>query len=204
MIVDAVGGQNALARRTKLSQSGIGRLLAGGEPTLSTLKAIANASDRSLLWLATGEGPDDFSAVSPDDVTQIPILDVRAGAGSGVANDGDSVNGYLPFSTSLLRHLGIKAENVRAVRAGGDSMEHTITDGRLVAINAGSRDLRDGYIYALRGPSGLRIKRVQRQNSGGVILISDNRDLYPPEHLSPEEAEQIDVVGRVFWTERLL
>ncbi len=137
-------------------------------------------------------------------IVHIPILDVSAGAGPAIDNDGAEIVAHLPFSVGFLRKLHIKPERVRAVRAHGDSMEPTVPDGMLVLINTAVSDLQDGRIYAIRAPDGLRLKRIQRQIDGSVMLISDNRDKYLPETLSREEAENLEVAGRAFWTERLL
>ncbi len=83
-------------------------------------------------------------------------------------------------------------------------MEPTVPDGMLVLINTAARDLQDGRIYVIRTLDGLRLKRIQRQIDGSVMLISDNRDKYLPEILSREEAETIEVAGRAFWTEKLI
>lgn len=204
-VVEEAGGQNALARKASLSQSGIARLVAGGEPTLSTLKAIAKASGRSLLWLISGEIDSPASIeISDADAVMVPILDVIASAGAGRDNDDEAVLTHLPFSGRFLRRIGVSSAKVKAIRSSGDSMEPTIADGALVLVNEGARELLDGRVYALRASDGLRLKRVQRAMDGAVMLISDNRERYPVERLGPAEAAQIDVVGRVFWTERLL
>lgn len=53
---EAVDGQSELARRAGMSLSGLRRYLAGGEPTLSKLVALARAANVDITWLATGEG----------------------------------------------------------------------------------------------------------------------------------------------------
>ena len=205
-VVDEAGGQNALARKTGLAHSGIARLVKGGEPTLSTLKSIATASGRSLLWLIAGEvdSPTMDAPSDASDTVYLPILDVVSAAGVGRNNDGEAVLTHLPFPRALLRRLGVAPNRAKAIRSGGDSMEPTIADGALVIVNEGARELLDGRVYALRAADGLRLKRVQRAMDGSVMLISDNRDRYPVERLSAPEAAEVDVIGRVFWTERLL
>lgn len=182
---------------------------AQSEPALLDIAALAAACHVSLEWLATGLGlPTNGTFIALDslnrEIVQVPILDVNAGAGPAVDNDGAEIVAHLPFLVGFLRKLHIKPERVRAVRARGDSMEPTVPDGMLVLINTAVSDLQDGRIYAIRAPDGLRLKRIQRQIDGSVMLISDNRDKYLPETLSREEAETIEVAGRAFWTERLL
>lgn len=52
-----VGSVSALAREAGISQGGIRRYFAQGEPSRPHLVAIARAARVSLEWLATGEGP---------------------------------------------------------------------------------------------------------------------------------------------------
>lgn len=53
---DLAGSVNALARKAELSQSGIRRYFAGGDPTRRVLIALAKAAGVNFLWLATGDG----------------------------------------------------------------------------------------------------------------------------------------------------
>ncbi len=182
---------------------------AQAEPALLDVAALAASCRVSLEWLTTGlDAPINGTFTVSDsykrEIVHVPILDVSAGAGPAIDNDGADIVAHLPFPVGFLRKLHIKPERVRAVRAHGDSMEPTVPDGMLVLINTAVSDLQDGRIYAIRAPDGLRLKRIQRQIDGSVMLISDNRDKYLPETLSREEAENLEVAGRAFWTERLL
>lgn len=182
---------------------------AQAQPALLDIAELAAACNVSLEWLAMGTNVPISETVrdpsSPKEgIVHIPILDVSAGAGPAIDNDGAEIVAHLPFPVGFLRKLHIKPERVRAVRAHGDSMEPTVPDGMLVLINTAVSDLQDGRIYAIRAPDGLRLKRIQRQIDGSVMLISDNRDKYLPETLSRDDAATIEVAGRAFWTERLL
>ncbi|NCC21096.1 MAG: XRE family transcriptional regulator [Alphaproteobacteria bacterium] len=53
-LVDKVGGQSALARRTGLSLGAVQRYLKGGEPSRTALIRLADAGSVSLNWLAYG------------------------------------------------------------------------------------------------------------------------------------------------------
>ena len=198
-LVQEAGGQNAFARRLGMSQSGVARLVKGGEPTLSTLKAIANASGKSLAWVANGETSAPDSAL---DMVNVPMLDVQASAGGGRLNEDPEAIGYLPFSRDALKRLGVNAASARVVVAVGDSMSPTILDGAHVLIDTAAKRLIDGRIYTLWTPEGLRLKRIIRNVAGTVTLVSDNKEMYPPEVLTIEEIETIGVVGRAFWTEK--
>jgi len=179
-------------------------------PSALALRRIGEATDRSLDWLSgrveTESGTVESGPGGPDqdDFTRIPILDVTAGAGWAVENGEPSIVGYLPFPTVELRRLGVTPSRVRGIRSSGDSMLPTIADDKIVLINTAISDLKDGRIYALSVPDGLRLKRIQRQFDGAVLLISDNKELYEPDRVPPHEAASIRVIGHAFWTEKLI
>lgn len=179
---------------------------AQAEPSVSDIAKLAQICDVPIGWLATGDSQPVsgiFPSASPD-VVNIPILDVEAAAGAGAFNHGAEVLAELPFPAGFLRRLAIKPDTARAIRARGDSMEPTIPDGMLVLIDTSSREPIEGRIYAVRGPDGLRLKRIQRGVDGSVILISDNSTLYAPERIPEHEIDRVRIVGRAFWTEKLL
>ncbi len=204
--------------RHVLSSNDVAAALGVSSSTISRWKnghTFPDASEIMRISAIVGHPPSWFfsdaesailtsSPIENDDVTYVPVLDVAAAAGDGVDNHSDEIIAYLPFPLDFLRRRNINPDNVKAIRAYGDSMEPTIPDRALVIIDVTKSDLRDGRIYALRAPDGLRLKRIQRQMDGSVVLISDNKDRYPPEHLAPHDAELIKVVGRAFWTERLI
>lgn len=196
------------AQELGVSKSTYQRWLKGS--TTPNVRELATVCDRlglnpnSLFGIASASQSTP-KKVNSGTIVDIPILDVSAGAGAAVDNHDDAeIVAHMPFPLRFLRKLHIKPENVRAVRARGDSMEPTIANGMLVLIDVSFQELQDGRVYALRGLDGLRLKRVQRQLDGSVAIMSDNRDKYLPERLSREEAQAVEVAGRAFWTEKLL
>lgn len=210
--VKEAGGPAQVSRLSETPARTLSKYMAGdATPSATALARIAEATQKPMDWFFDRSamalsGVTSITGGQPyeADIVRIPILDVTAGAGSGEENDSEEVVAQLPFPAGFLRRLRINPACVRAIRVRGDSMEPTIPDGVLVLVDERAKNLIDGRVYALRGPFGLRLKRLQRQTDGSVILISDNRELYHPEHLRADEAAQIDVVGRVFWTEKII
>jgi phage repressor protein C with HTH and peptisase S24 domain len=204
--VRETGGPAVISRVSDTPMRTLSKYIAAdATPSASALGRIARATQRSADWLLGLDNAKSGMAPSgQDSPVHIPILDLSAGAGNAIDNGEVEIIGQMPFPREVLQRLGIKPDRVRALRGRGISMEPTISDGALVLVNIAKERLVDGQVYALRAPDGLRIKRLQRQMDGGLLLISDNRDLFEPERLPPHEAEQISVLGRVFWTERLL
>lgn len=57
-VVELAGGASELARRTGISRRMIGKYGQGAEPSRESLVQMARAAGVSLVWLATGEGPE--------------------------------------------------------------------------------------------------------------------------------------------------
>lgn len=201
------GGASEAARKTNIPLRSLSKYIAGdATPSASTVARIARSLGRSSDWLL---GIDDRAVAAEDKPDQanyypVPVLSVHASAGSGHQNDDSEVTGHWAFALDYLHRLGVAPKKARIVMARGDSMLPTILDGAPVLIDTSQRDLIDGRIFALRGPDGLRIKRVQRALDGSVLLISDNKDLYGPERVSSPDIQHLKIIGRVFWTEKAI
>lgn len=175
---------------------------------------LAREAEVSPMWLAFGDdfetGPvrgfaEDAQAPFVDsDIVMLPVLGVKAAAGPGTWNDRADVERSIPFSRAHLRHLGIDPGQVHGIRAQGDSMWPTIVDGALVLVDSGRREIVGDYIWCLVVGDEARVKRVQKMLDGSLMLISDNRDLYSPERLDRVDAARVEIIGRVFWTEKVL
>ena len=64
-------------------------------------------------------------------------------------------------------------------------------------------DLRNGHtrtagVYVIQLGGHLLVKRLNRRVDGGVDVISDN-PAYSIEHLGPDAAEALTIIGRVVW-----
>ena len=141
---------------------------------------------------------------SADRTVLIPMRDVSASAGPGAENGEEPVIGHMQFPEAFVRSWGRSPARVEAIQARGDSMYPTIHDGQWVLIDRADRSLADGLVYGFRTPDGLRLKRFQRAIDGTAMLVSDNRDLYAVERLSPDDFSQLRIVGRAFLTPRMI
>ncbi|WP_416305174.1 XRE family transcriptional regulator [Neptunicella sp. SCSIO 80796] len=91
-------------------------------------------------------------------------------------------------------HLG---ENTLATfKIADDSMEPTIIKEAHLLIDTSKNELQNAQVFALRINNDIYIKRVHKDISGGVVLLSDNSK-YPPINLEKEQLKEIKVVGRV-------
>ena len=78
-------------------------------------------------------------------------------------------------------------------------MEPVIPDGATVGVDTAFTNIVDGEMYAINWAGELYVKVLTRKPGGGLRIRSFNVDEYPDENLSPDEAQSVKVIGRVFW-----
>jgi phage repressor protein C with HTH and peptisase S24 domain len=200
LAIKQAGGIAVVSQSVGKGGRSISRYIAGdAEMPLLTAAELADVTKVSLTWLLTGEGSatSDISAAS-DDSTMLPLLHVEGSAGSGRRSEGEGIVSRLPFSRALLRELGVRSEHCHFIRARGDSMEPTISDGAVVLIDTARRDDREDGIYVLMVGDDVRIKRLAFNTFGGLAVMSDN-PAYPDETLGRGDLDQVKIVGKVVW-----
>lgn len=193
-----------LSRVSGVNRRMLDRYRDGMEPSLMAAAKIARALNLPLDALVY-DTYDQVSTLPLDDsdAIRIPFFNVAASAGPGSEAPGHEMIVHLNFSRTLLRKLGVRPEDAHAISARGDSMLPTIANGQIILLDRSVRRVREDAIYVLSIDQDIRLKRIQKGLGGSLILKSDN-PAYEPEHLSPADAEQLKVEGRVFWTERAL
>lgn len=198
-LLAAVPNLSEFSRISGISRKMLERYRSGMEPSLGKAMQIAKALKLPLDALVYDVDVPTAPSNVPDaaDSFLIPMLNVQAGSGAGVANSFVEVVDRLPFSAALLREMGVKPENAHFIRNKGDSNEPTIPDGAIVLVDASRRRIRDEGFYALVVDGDVLIKRVQKSVGGGITLISDNPRYAPEAVYSPET---LKVEGKVFWT----
>lgn len=198
---------NSFAKKCGYRESTIRGYLAGSMPSLDKAAHIAKAAGISLQWLATGEGvmrqgePLAASAGASELETEfalIPGYNIQVSAGSGRLATDETPTRKLAFRHKWLKFKGLKEKDLVLVFANGDSMEPTIGDNNTLMIDTSKRDLKDGNIYVIRTNNHLIVKRVQTLWNKGILLLSDNKE-YREQQIEPNEAEDLEVIGKVVW-----
>ncbi len=151
---------------------------------------------------APGRGASD-APLSSSGVFQVPRFDIRASAGPGAFADADAVIGSVAFDVGWLRAMGAEPAMLSIIRAVGDSMGPTLTDGDDLLVDRGyaTRRLRPG-IYVLRMGDGLLVKRLCPGNAAGRIDVISDNPAYGTRHDVP--MQQLALIGRVIWYGRRL
>lgn len=208
-LVESYKNNSELARAVGVVEGTIRKWAKGeSQPEIGETVKLASALGVNLLWLATGEGPmrpddqinDRSGTYDKGEYAYIPLYDVEVSAGGGSLNDHDQVIARMAFLRSWLNKIGLHEKDLSAVRAHGDSMEPTITEGDMLLVDKSQRRLGGGHIYIMCVQGALVVKRLSVDPDGRVRVISDNK-LYP-EAVAP--LDQLDIVGRVVWAGGLL
>lgn len=146
-----------------------------------------------LTGLPAQNQADDFIS---DDYLAVPLLEGRVAAGHGTVVWNDVQSLVWVYKPELRgRH------NLFAVQVSGDSMEPTIPDGAIVIIDrdqwqpTGNR--RSIWAIRMDNNGDLGIKRLQA-SEGGLIIISDNFQNYPPSLAWSTDLTKL-VIGKVVW-----
>lgn len=187
--------QTVIAKRADISTSTLSRIIGGQDPGLQEAIRLARTVEADLIWLATGRGAPNAAAGG---YLAVPIYDVRLAAGVASFTEAAEQIGEMPFDRGLLRDLGrVGSDGLAVFIAEGDSMHPRITDGARVLVDLKDTRLREG-VFAFRTGDELRIKRLRRLVDG-IQILSDN-DLYPPELVTGDAADELTIIGSVLWT----
>lgn len=140
--------------------------------------------------VANGEPP-------PGDAPLVPVYDLRVSAGAGLTVDDEAVAYSLAFPPNYLRSItSTSPHNLTIISVKGDSMEPTLSDDDIVMLDMSKTSLGYEGLFVIRIYDVLHVKRLSHSRPGYVMVISDNRDRYPPREYSVED---IEVVGKVLW-----
>lgn len=128
----------------------------------------------------------------------VPGYNIEVAAGTGVFPSSEEPTRYLAFRHKWLRYKGLREKDLVLVFTKGDSMEPTISDNNTVLIDTSQRNLIDGHIYVIRTDGHLIVKRIQKLWNKGILLLSDNKE-YKEQQVEPNEADDLEVIGKVVW-----
>lgn len=185
---------------------------AGRSISAERLSALA-----AVLGLELYLGPPRPEAPTADAGTfaLIPLHEAELSAGDG-AEGSDAVEGMVAFRRDWLARLGVIERHARLARIRGDSMEPLLRGGDMVLIDtsrttvpvrspAGLARIRRNpelALYALRRGSDISVKRVERSDWNGLLLVSENWRQYPPEPVPEADlggGGTTAILGQVRW-----
>lgn len=162
--------------------------------TNTPLQVQSNVSEYGVIhaW-------DSASALEEDEV-EVPFYkEVELSAGNGSLVRKENTGFKLRFSKATLNRYNVDPESAACVTVSGDSMEPMLPDKATVGINTANIKVKDGKMYAVDHDGMLRVKVLHRLPGGGLRLRSFNRDEYPDEDYTADQAKEIKILGAVFW-----
>lgn len=166
------------------------------KPPLEVVARLCVRRGISIDWLWTGEGrrQETDEPVGEGEV-RIPIFDIRAGLGRGETVEDEQPIGYFTLPRSVLIANGINPAGAEMGFGSGDSMHGTIEDRDPMIWDRTDTEIRD-KVYLMRRGGQLIVKRIQRRTNGALVLKSDNPS-YEDETLPRDEADSLEIIGRV-------
>lgn len=156
----------------------------------------------SKTWLILGEGEmfgsseDASNSIidAPHQIISVPIMSIKASAGSGREQHEIVTNGELLIDRMLFKVLP-NLKNIQAIEVEGDSMYPTLKDGDYVVIEKNSNFSGDG-IYVLQYDGVLLVKRLQA-DIDGIEILSDNQS-YGKRKYDPNDDQRLfNIAGKV-------
>jgi len=196
------------ARQYGLDETYIRQLLSGhrsfGERSARNIgtKISGNPSHFAINYEIIAE-PGHYERVATNSYS-VRVFDALASAGLGQPQPfSDTVIGNIQLSKTWVdSHLPniTSPGNLNVLSAYGDSMAPTFSDGDLLLVDTGVKEIRLDAIYILSLNNELYVKRVQRRITDGSVTIKSDNPLYDPVTITNGERDSLSVLGRVVWT----
>jgi phage repressor protein C with HTH and peptisase S24 domain len=172
-------------------------------PSSEFLAGAYRAYGISPAWVLTGAGTmlEGQTAGMPDcgrDTYVVPVLAVKASAGSGAVNEPSAhyAVGGMAFTAEWLRKRDLQVGNLAVIRVKGSSMEGVLEHGDQLLIDQSDKTPRSGFIYVLRQGDELLVKFCQLL-PGGVLRVSSANPNFAPYDVDLSKTADVEIVGRV-------
>ncbi|MFP5238456.1 MULTISPECIES: LexA family transcriptional regulator [Fundidesulfovibrio] len=162
-------------------------------------------SGMGAMYIAGQDSGPDFrgsrnSGAHSEEFSYVPKVRARLSAGGGSLVVDEAIETYYAFRHAWLKRKG-QISQMRLMRVSGDSMEPTLRDEDVVLIDLSQTEIYTGKIYAVGIDEEIVVKRLDKK-PGQLVLVSDNRQFYPPLEVTLTEDANVRVLGRVIWMAR--
>lgn len=128
-----------------------------------------------------------------EDMATIEMVNVTACCGNGIDNLSEQAYGYWKLPLAEFKSLAAcNPKDVKMIKAQGDSMSPTISDGDFVWIDLSNNFISSDGIYLIKTHAGLSIKRIQSGLTNITVLCDNSK--YNDEVTTIGE---IQIVGKV-------
>lgn len=186
-------------------------------PRTSRLISLAKALMVKPLWLQAGDiigdsqSVDDGLQVIPPNAAQPEIAQAQTNTHTPIymydirlTNDFMDIEWLqrkeeepIYFRNSWFTSRHINPENLRVIRAKGDSMSPMIDNQDIVLIDTEDKIINDGEVYAVIFDGSFYLKKV-RKTASEILLISIN-PAWETISIPIAEKNKLNILGRKVW-----
>ncbi len=159
-LVEKVGGQSALSRKTGLSLGAIQRYLRGGDPSRRALIRLAEAGNVSMMWLVYGRDENDSANCGAP--ASLPMY------GFG---DSSEQGWYSEIKYNICANLEWPDPEVFAIVAHDRTMEpEGIKKGQVCIVSPNTRPQKGDVAFIRRKDGTAALKIYEREDSEWCYL----------------------------------
>lgn len=179
-------GFTELAKQSGIAGSTLNSYLSGRPSKIEVAIRLAEICNVDPIWLIFGVEnkaseceifPAAFNEnyFKPEEVINIPLINVEASAGSGLIPSEWENAEMIPFSKDLVHQLlGMVPKNIFMMRVQGDSMMPTLQPKDALFVDYTPRDKIMQGIYVLCAGDSVLVKRLGVKDPWTYSVISDN------------------------------
>lgn len=161
--------QQNFAAQVGVSLSTLKSWISGrAQPTFEYIAPLANALNKSVDWLVTGEDAKDIN------ITTLNVYDAELSAGHGSYIESNNIIGQYALPDTFFETYSLSKNNALGVFVRGDSMEPKFYNGDVAVIDRSSRLFECDGIYAFYYEGNCFIKHLQLIGKN-LYAISSNK-----------------------------
>lgn len=162
-------------------------------PKTENLIRLAAIFGKTPAWLNGFTNDEDGSGVKTNYVTaNSPIITTDAGTIPVPQACANSAY-HIPY----LKQRGLDSSKLLAIHQLDSSMSPLIEEKAEVLLDC-TRTKPEGVdLFGIVVADKIWIRRIRQETDGTFTLLAQNRDEYPDQHLTREEMDAVQVVGRV-------
>ncbi len=184
--------QGEFAEKIGISQGALSAYERGDRlPNMDVLLKINESLKVSIDWLVTGEAP------LTEGQCYIPLLSPKIlGFPEHLLAD-MNISSYIMFWRTFVDMVsnGTELEYLALVQIKGDAMAPTFPAGSLVMIDLRAGGFGNNGVFAYLNDGFVTVNRFQNMTNG--LIIKNDNPKYDDEILTPEQANDVKVIGRV-------
>lgn len=182
-----------LARACNISHPSVSSWCNGRTKALkgATCLAAARFLGVSPYWLGRGVGSMEPDSQPDGSSDLIPVTPYRS----------PDVKAWMALSKERFEQLGVNPEHCFIIKAEGNGMSPTISDGDEVLVDTSDlgKKIVPSKVYAvyLIQDGLVRLLRISARFDGSLKVWGDNKTAADEEIIAPEDASKLNILGRV-------